>query len=71
VYIDTAKKRYKMTCRDLGARLELINNLLLKFPGAGGNPPYTAQDIKLKFYNMMIDEWKNKFMSAGLNLMDH
>ncbi|MEM7289859.1 MAG: hypothetical protein AAF412_05740, partial [Pseudomonadota bacterium] len=68
-YLEVVRKPKKLDCIRLSARLEHINQLMAFFPGMN-LVPYTEQDLKLKFYNMMLDEWKSKFAASGNEIMD-
>ena len=35
-----------------------------------GAEPYDAHELKLKLYNMMLEEWKLTFLASIMNLMD-
>ena len=55
-YLETSKMPYKLNCAALSAQLETINTMMSLFPGAGGNPPMQAVDIKNLYYQMMPSE---------------
>ena len=69
-YLETSKKPYKMNCAAFSARLETINKMMSLFPGAGGNPPMQAVDIKNLYYQMMPSEWQRAFLSSGQVITD-
>ena len=64
-YLETSKNPYKLNCAALLARLETINKMMLLFPGAGGNPPMQAVDVKNLYYQMMPSEWQQVFLNSG------
>ena len=69
-YLETSKKPYKLNCTALSARLEMINKMMSLFPGAGGNPPMQAVDIKNLSYQMMPFEWQQAFLNSGQVITD-
>ena len=69
-YLDHVKKPYRLTVNQLGERLSFINRLLRWLPGNNGNVPYTDHDLKLKLYNMMLDDWKLTFLASGQSITD-
>ena len=69
-YLETSKKPYKLNCAALSARLETINKMMSLFPGAGGNPPMQAVDIKNLYYQMMPSEWQRAFLNSGQVITD-
>ena len=69
-YLQMCRKPHRLTCATLSARLEYINKLLSVFPGAGGNPPFQALDLKNMYYRMMPDPWKRSFLNSGQMLTD-
>ena len=69
-YLETSKKPYKLNCAALSARLEMINKMMSLFPGAGGNPPMQAVDIKNLYYQMMPSEWQRAFLNSGQVITD-
>ena len=69
-YLETSKKPYKLNCATLSARLETINKIMSLFPGAGGNPPMQAVDIKNLYYQMMPSEWQRTFLNRGQVITD-
>ena len=69
-YLETSKKPYKLNCAALSARLETINKMMSLFPGAGGNPPMQAGDIKNLYYQMMPSEWQRAFLDSGQVITD-
>ena len=64
------RKPHRLTCATLSARIEYLNKLLSVFPGAGGNPPFQALDLKDMYYRMMPDPWKRSFLNSGQMLPD-
>ena len=69
-YLETSKRPYKLNCAALSARLETINKMMLLFPGAGGNPPMQAIDVKNLYYQMMPSEWQRVFLNSGQVITD-
>ena len=69
-YLETSKKPYKLNCAALSARLETINKMMSFFPGAGGNPPMQAVDIKNLYFQMMPSEWQRAFLNSGQVITD-
>ena len=69
-YLETSKKPYKLNCAALSAHLETINKMMSLFPGAGGNPPMQAVDIKNLYYQMMPSEWQRAFLNSGQVITD-
>ena len=69
-YLQMCRKPHRLTCATLSARIEYINKLLSVFPGAGGNPPFQALDLKNMYYRMMPDPWKWSFLNSGQMLTD-
>lgn len=67
-YLETTKKPRRLTCESLSGRLEYLNQLLAVVPNSGG-VPYTEQDLKMKFFNMMLEDWQVKFAASGIELM--
>ena len=57
-YMDTYKKPFKLTVKELANRLIIINKYTRYFPGSNGDPIYTDSTIKYVFYNMMISQWQ-------------
>ena len=64
-YLETSKKPYRLNCASLASRIETINKMMSLFPGAAGNPPMQAVDIKNLFYQMMPAEWQRAFLNSG------
>ena len=64
-YLETSKKPYRLNCASLASRIETINKMMSLFPGAAGNPPMQAVDIKNLFYQMMPAEWQCAFLNSG------
>ena len=69
-YSETSKKPYKLNCAALSARLETINKMMSLFPGAGGNPPMQAVDVKNLYYQMMPSERQRVFLNSGQVITD-
>ena len=69
-YLETSKKPYKLNCTALSVRLETINKMMSLLPGAGGNPPMQAVDIKNLYYQMMPSEWQRAFLNSGQFIID-
>ena len=69
-YLDNAKKPFKLTMPQLSDRLRFTNNLMAKFPGANGNPPYNEQELKLKLFAMCLEPWRNSFATSGNDISD-
>ena len=67
-YLQMCCKPHRLTCATLSARIEYLNKLLSVFPGAGGNPPFQA--LNLKDYQMMPDPWKRSFLNSDQMLTD-
>ncbi|CAB9509850.1 expressed unknown protein [Seminavis robusta] len=64
-YLQTATKPFKLDCKTLWSRLEYINTLMAKFPGANNANPFDAPALKMMFYNMMLPQWKDKFADSA------
>ena len=56
-YMDTYKKPFKLTVKELASRLIIVNKYTHYLPGSNGDPIYTNPMIKYAFYNMMISQW--------------
>lgn len=70
-YLSKYKKEREDDCLKLGDRLEEINNLMAKFPGApGGQPPLEVQLLKQNYFNMMLDDWQINYVSSIDRLND-
>ena len=67
-YLDTTKKPYKLSVKELSARLQYVNSLMALYPGAGGVVPYDDNALKLKLYKMMLPEWKTTFQASGTSI---
>ena len=70
-YLETSKKPYRLTCAALAARIETINKMMSLFPGAAGNPPMQAVDVKNLYYQMMPGEWQRAFLNSGQVITDN
>ena len=75
-YLHTTVKPFKLTCHQLYARLLTVAALMTSLPGAparatgaGSVGPYTANDMKTMYYNMMLQSWKDEFDKSGQNLV--
>ena len=64
-YLETSKKPYHLNCVALAARLEMINKMMSRFPGANGNLPIRTVDIKKLYYQMMPADWQRAFLKSG------
>ena len=53
-YMDTYKKPFKLTVKELTNRLIIVNKYTRYLLGSNGDPVYTNNMIKYAFYNMMI-----------------
>ena len=70
-YMDTYKKPFKLTVKELTNRLIIINKYTRYLLGSNGDPVYTNTMIKYPFYNMMISQWQLAFAgSAHMELSD-
>ena len=71
-YMDTYKKPFKLTVKELANRLIIVNKYTCYLLGSNGDPIYTDATIKYAFYNMMISQWQLAFTgSAHMELSDH
>ena len=70
-YLETSKKPYRLTFAALAARIETINKMMSLFPGAAGNPPMQAVDVKNLYYQMMPGEWQRAFLNSGQVITDN
>ena len=61
VYLATFKKPSYMGVRTASSRLKMLNKLMRQFPLSGGNLPYTEEQLKYAFYEMMDLEWQRDF----------
>ena len=70
-YMDTYKKPFKLTVKELANRLIIVNKYTCYLLGSNGDPVYTNATIKYVFYNMMISQWQLAFAgSAHMELSD-
>ena len=70
-YMDTYKKPFKLTVKQLTIRSIIVNKYTRYLPGSNGDPVYTDTTIKYAFYNMMIAQWQLAFAgSAHMELSD-
>ncbi|KAG7345621.1 reverse transcriptase RNA-dependent DNA polymerase [Nitzschia inconspicua] len=66
-YLMKLKKPYKLSCTELSSRLRYINSLMRWMPGANNTPPFSENDLKVMFYNMMLEPWKLNFQQSELS----
>ena len=64
-YMDTYKKPFKLTVKELTNRLIIVNKYTCYLPGSNGDPIYTDAMIKYAFYNMMISQWQVAFTGSA------
>ena len=70
-HMDTYKKPFKLTVKELANRLIIINKYTRYLLGSNGDLIYTDTMIKYAFYNMMISQWQLAFTgSAHMELSD-
>ena len=70
-YMDTYKKPFKLTVKELANRLIILNKYTCYLLGSNGDPIYTDTMAKYAFYNMMISQWQLAFAcSAHMELSD-
>ena len=70
-YMDTYKKPFKLTVKELANSLIIVNKYTRYLAGSNGDPVYTNTMIKYAFYNMMISQWQLAFTgSAHMELSD-
>lgn len=67
-YLAGTKKPYRLNCRELGSRLETINELLRLING--GDSPFTHEQLKYTYYSMMLTSWQTTFVASGIQLDD-
>ena len=66
-YMDKVNKsQLRMPVTEMASRFTTIANLMRRFPGANAaQPVYSPTDMKEKFFNMMLPEWKLSFAQSG------
>ena len=64
-YMDTFKKPYKITVKELGNRLIIVNKYTAYLPGSNAIPVYDENTIKYAFYNMMLPNWQLAFAGSS------
>ena len=60
-YMETYKKPFKLTVKQLANRLIVINKYTQYLPGSGNVTVYDPETIKPAFFNMMLAEWQMEF----------
>ena len=69
--MDTYKKPFKLTVKELTNRLIIVNKYTRYLLGSSGDPVYTDTMIKYALYNVMIAQWQLAFAgSTHMELSD-
>jgi hypothetical protein len=64
-YMDTYKKSYKTTVKELANRLIIVNKYTQYLPGSNGNMVYDENTIKYALFNMMVPQWQLSFAATA------
>jgi len=67
LYMDTTRKPFRLSCRELSSRYLFLNNLMKWFPSANGNKLYDDNALKFLFHSAMLDSWQDSFARSNLD----
>ena len=69
-YLSKIRKPNSMSVERLSGRLQVINNLMSRFPGAGGASPFDDNRLKYLFNQMMPTKWQYALAGSHNRLPD-
>ena len=64
-YMDTYKKPFKLSVRELSNRLVIVNKYSQYLPGSNGSSIYDGATIKYALFNMMLPQWQLAFAGSA------
>ena len=64
-FMDTYTKPFKLSVRELGNRLIIVNKYTQYLPGSNGSSVYDENTIKNAFFNMMLPAWQFSFAGSA------